>query len=41
VRIHRTAEHVIIYLIDGDVIVVIRILGGRQNWRAMLAVIDA
>jgi len=41
VRIHPTAEHVIIHLIYGDVIVVIRILGGRQNLRAMLAVIDA
>jgi toxin ParE1/3/4 len=41
VRIHPTAEHVIIYLIDGDVIFVIRILGGRQNWRAMLDLIDA
>ena len=40
VRIHSTAEHVIIYLVDGDVIVVIRILGGRQNLRAMLYLID-
>jgi toxin ParE1/3/4 len=41
VRIHPTAEHVIIYLIDGDIVVVIRILGGRQNWRAILETIDA
>ena len=41
VRIHPAAEHLIIYHIDGDMIVVIRILGGRQNWRAMLEVIDA
>ena len=40
VRIHPTAEHVIIHLVDGDIIVVIRILGGRQNWRAMLDLID-
>jgi len=41
VRIHPTTEHLIIYLVDGDIILVFRILGGRQNWRAMLEVIDA
>ena len=41
VRIHPAAEHLIIYHIDGDWLSVIRILGGRQNWRAMLEVIDA
>ena len=41
VRIHPTAEHLIIYRVDGDLILVIRILGGRQNWRAMLEIIDA
>ena len=41
VRIHPAAEHLVIYCIDGDMILVIRILGGRQNWRAMLEVIDA
>lgn len=40
VRIHPAAEHLIIYCIEGDTILVIRILGGRQNWRAMLEVID-
>jgi toxin ParE1/3/4 len=41
VRIHPAAEHLIIYCIEGDILLVIRILGGRQNWRAMLEVIDA
>ena len=41
VRIHPAAEHLIIYRIDGDWLSVIRILGGRQNWRALLEVIDA
>lgn len=41
VRIHPAAAHLIIYCVDGDSILVIRILGGRQNWRALLEVIDA
>jgi toxin ParE1/3/4 len=41
VRIHPTAEHLIIYCVDGVFILIIRILGGRQNWRAMLEVIDS
>jgi toxin ParE1/3/4 len=41
VRIHPTAEHVIIHLIDGDITVVLRVPGGRQNWRAILEIIDA
>ena len=41
VRIHPSAEHLIIYYIDADLIHIVRILGGRQNWRALLEVIDA
>lgn len=41
VRIHPAAEHLIIYCIAADEILIVRILGGRQNWRAMLEVIDA
>lgn len=29
------------YYIEADLIHVVRILGGRQNWRALLEVIDA
>ncbi|PZX36924.1 toxin ParE1/3/4 [Roseinatronobacter thiooxidans] len=41
VRIHTAAEHLIIYRIDDDWLSVIRIMGGCQNWRALLEVIDA
>lgn len=37
VRIHPATEHLIIYSIEGDMILVIRILGGR----ALLEIIDA
>ena len=40
VRIHPSAEHLIIYYIDADTIHIVRVLGGRQNWRALLEVID-
>jgi toxin ParE1/3/4 len=39
VRIHPAAEHLIIYRVEGARLLVVRILGGRQNWRAMLEVI--
>lgn len=39
-RIHPVAEHLIIYSIEGDRLVVVRILGSRRNWRALLEVID-
>ena len=41
VRIHPAAAHLIIYRIEEAFLTVIRILGGRQNWRAMLEMIDA
>ncbi len=41
IRIHPAAEHLIIYCAKGDMLLVIRILGSRQNWRALLEVIDA
>ena len=41
VRIYPASEHLIIYQIDCDRLSVIRILGSRQNWRALLEVIDA
>ena len=40
VRIQPAAEYLIISRIDSDRLSVIRILGGRQNWRALLEVID-
>ena len=41
VRIHPAAEHLILYCVEGDSLRIVRILGSRQNWRALLAVIDA
>ncbi len=40
VRIYPSAEHLIIYRTDSAWLVVIRILGARQNWRSLLEVID-
>jgi toxin ParE1/3/4 len=36
VRIHPSASHVIVYRIEGDVLIVMRVLGAKQNWRALL-----
>lgn len=40
VRVHPVGQHVIIYCTEADVLLVIRMLGGRQNWRTMLDAID-
>lgn len=40
VRIHPVSRHLIIYRTKGETLVILRILRGRQDWRAMLAVID-
>lgn len=40
VRIHPSAEHLIVYLIEGDQLVVLRILGAGQDWQAILRAID-
>ena len=36
VRVHPSAQHVIIYRIAADHIVILRVLGGRQNWQTYL-----
>lgn len=36
VRIHVHAQHLIIYRIEVNFVLVIRILGGNQDWRAIL-----
>ena len=36
VRIHPTAQHLIVYVITKDHLAVLRVLGGRQNWRSVL-----
>jgi len=40
VRIHPYNEHLIIYKIAGDHIDIMRILGGGQDWRALLNMLD-
>ena len=40
VRIHSHRSHVIIYMMKGDHVVIVRVLGGRQDWRAILSAID-
>ena len=40
VRVHPSAQHVIIYRIEADHLVILRVLGGRQNWQAVLDLTD-
>lgn len=40
VRIHPSAEHLIIYQIKGDHLVILRILGAGQDWQAILRAVD-
>lgn len=41
VRMHQTGQHVIVYQAQADHLVVIRILGVRQNWRGVIKALDA
>jgi toxin ParE1/3/4 len=36
VCIHVHKNHLIVYVVRDDAVVIIRILGGRQNWQAIL-----
>jgi toxin ParE1/3/4 len=40
VRIHPLKHHMIVYVVTDDAVVIIRILGGSQNWRAILQAIE-
>jgi toxin ParE1/3/4 len=40
VRIHPSAEHVIAYRLEADHLVILRLLGGRQNRQAFLDLAD-
>ena len=40
VRIHPSAEHLIIYRIEGNHLVILRILGTSQDWHAILRAVD-
>jgi toxin ParE1/3/4 len=40
VRIHPSAEHLIIYRIEDEYLAILRILGAGQNWQAILRAVD-
>jgi len=40
VRILPSARHLIVYRIENDHLVVLRVLGGKQDWQTVLGVID-
>ena len=40
VRVHPSAQHVIVYRSEADHRAILRILGGRQNWQAFLDLAD-
>lgn len=40
VRIHPSAEHLVVYQVEGIELFVLRILGAGQDWHAILRAID-
>jgi toxin ParE1/3/4 len=40
VRIHTHESHLIVYVITGDHIAILRLLGGRQDWMSVLRAAD-
>ena len=40
VRIHPSAEHLIIYHIESDHLVIMRVLGASQDWPIILRAVD-
>lgn len=40
VRIHPSAEHLIVYRIENDHLSIVRILGAGQDWQAILRMLD-
>ncbi|GAA6202834.1 type II toxin-antitoxin system RelE/ParE family toxin [Aquicoccus sp. SU-CL01552] len=40
VRIHSSAEHLIIYRTEEDHLVILRVLGAGQDWQAILRAVD-
>ncbi|MBD8891549.1 type II toxin-antitoxin system RelE/ParE family toxin [Roseibium litorale] len=40
VRIHSHRRHLIVYTVEEEEVVVLRLLGGAQNWQAILSALD-
>ena len=40
VRIHPSAEHLIIYRVEEDQLIILRVLGAGQDWHAILRAAD-
>ena len=40
VRIHPSAEHLIVYRLEDDHRAILRVLGGGQDWQAILRAVD-
>ena len=40
VRIHPNSNHLIVYRIEVDYLAILRVLGARQDWQAILRAID-
>lgn len=40
IRIHPSSEHLVIYRIEQDLLVILRVLGAAQDWQAMLRALD-
>jgi toxin ParE1/3/4 len=40
VRIHPSAEHLIIYRIEHDYLAILRVIGAGQDWQAILRAVD-
>lgn len=36
VGIHPSGAHIVVYRIEGDHLAILRVLGGRQDWQAIL-----
>lgn len=41
VRIHAHQSHVIVYALGADEVIILRVLGGRQDWVSILSASDA
>lgn len=41
VRIHVHGAHLVVYVVQANMVLIVRVLGGRQNWKAILERVDA